>query len=167
MGIDDEIERRLASSAARFATIGPRLAAGGPWPLAERFDHAPEASWGPLETLAHLEEMLGYWMGEMDRVVAATAGASPEPFGRLATDAARLAVIEGDRALPIQELVTRVTAGIDAWRRRWPELDEAQRERRGLHPSLGVLTVREIATRFVADHVESHLDQLDASLEGR
>lgn len=158
----DEIEQRLAASAERFATLGTRLAAGGPWPLAERFDHAPEASWGPPETLAHLEEMLGYWLREAERVVEMATG--PEPFGRLATDAGRLAVIERDRTLPTHELATMVTAGIAGWRRRWAELDEAERGRTGLHPTLGELGVGDIATRFVVGHLEDHLDQLEASL---
>lgn len=158
----DEIDTRLSASAARFTTLGKRLAAGGPWTLAERFDHAPEASWGPPEILAHLEEMLGYWLGEAERLIDSAAG--PIPFGRLATDDGRLAVIERDRTLSIRELVARVTAGIERWRRRWVELDEAERERTGLHPTLGELHVRDIATRFVAGHLEDHLDQLDVAL---
>lgn len=161
----DEIETRLAASAVRFADLGPRLVTAGPWPLAARFDHAPEASWGPPETLAHLEEMLGFWLGQAERVARMADG--PEPFGRLATDRARLAVIERDRELPIDELVTAVTAGIERWRERWPSFSEAERERTGLHPTLGVLRVDEIATRFVAGHFDEHLDQLDASLADR
>lgn len=161
----DEIETRLASSALRFTDLGPRLVTAGPWPLAERFDHAPEASWGPPETLAHLEEMLGFWLGQAERVARMAAG--PEPFGRLATDAARLAVIEHDRSQPIDALVTAVTAGIEQWRERWPGFTAAERQRTGLHPTLGVLRVDDIATRFVAGHFDEHLDQLEASLADR
>ena len=158
----DTFDSRLAVASERLTALGERLRTGGPWPLAERFDHAPEAAWGPRETLAHLEEMLAYWLGEAERVVDMEAG--PEPFGRLATDSVRLAVIERDRTLPIRELVARVTVGIERWRGRWAQLDATERDRSGLHPTLGTLQVSDISTRFVAGHLEDHLDQLDAAL---
>jgi len=34
------------------------VTAGEPWPLAEDYGTGPEASWGPREVLAHVEEML-------------------------------------------------------------------------------------------------------------
>lgn len=160
----DTFDSRLAAASDRLIGLATRLETGGPWPLAERFDHAPEADWGPSETLAHLEEMLAFWLGEAERVVDMTAG--PAPFGRLATDTLRLAVIERDRTLPIRELLARVQNGIDRWRARWAELDEADRGRTGVHATLGDLQVSEIATRFVAHHLEEHLDQLQTALAG-
>lgn len=155
--MNDELDRRLAAAALRLADFRSVLGAG-PWALAERFDHAPEAAWGPREVLAHLDEMLHYWLGEAERIVDMTSG--PEPFGRTATNDVRLAIIERDRTLPVRVLVTRVGDGVERWRQRWAELDVADRARRGLHPTLGELTVGEVATRMVADHLESHLDQL-------
>ena len=54
----------IAIARARGDTIRAGVAAGGPWPLADRWDDAPETEWGPPETLAHVAEMLGYWDGE-------------------------------------------------------------------------------------------------------
>lgn len=158
----DAFETRLAAAADRLTALGERLTAGGPWPLAARFDHTPEASWGPREVLAHLEEMLAYWLSEAERVMDMTAG--PEPFGRVATDQVRLAVIERDRTLPVGELLARVKVGIEGWRRRWAGLEGADRDRTGLHPTLGELSVADIATRFVAGHLEDHLDQLQGTV---
>ena len=158
----NDLDRRLAAAGGRATGLGGRLAAGGPWPLAERFDHAPEAAWGPREVLAHLTEMLPYWLGEAERIVDMAAG--PEPFGRVATDDVRLAIIERDRSLPVRELLARVVNGIERWRRRWAELDALERDRTGLHPTLGELSVSDIAGRFVAAHLEDHLDQLEATL---
>ena len=159
---DAEFDVRLSAAATRFRNLGPALRSGGPWPLAERFDHAPEAEWGPREILAHLEEMLAYWFGEMERVVAMTDG--PQPFGRVATDNVRLAIIERDRTLPVEELMTRVENGIERWRRRWPDLVEPERDRTGIHQTLGELSVSDIASRFVSRHLEDHLRQLEATL---
>jgi hypothetical protein len=160
----DDFDARLAGAAERLASLRGTIEGGEPWPLAERFDHAPEAAWGPREVLAHLEEMLAFWLGEAERVVDMTAG--PEPFGRLATEDVRVAVIARDRTLPIRELMARITIDIDRWRRRWADLSDAERSRTGLHPTLGELDVSTIATRFVADHLDAHLDQLAATLGG-
>jgi hypothetical protein len=158
----DTFDRRLEAASDRLRGLATRLESGGPWPLAERFDHAPEAAWGPRETLAHLEEMLSFWLGEAERVIDMSDG--PAPFGRVATDGLRLAVIERDRTLPIRELVARVQNGITRWRTRWAELDDTDRGRTGVHATLGGLQVAEIGTRFVAHHLEEHLDQLEAAV---
>lgn len=159
----DDLDRRLAAAADRLASFAPTLR-DGTWPLAERFDHAPEAAWGPRELLAHLEEMLPYWLGEAERIIDMTAG--PEPFGRVVTNDVRLAIIERDRTLPVRELEARVTVGIERWRRRWAALDEVTRARPGLHPTLGEMTVGEVGSRFVAGHLDDHLDQLTVILAG-
>jgi hypothetical protein len=161
---DDEFDARLAAAQSRLATLGPALRAGEPWPLAERFDDSEEASWGPPEVLAHLEEMLAYWLGEIERIVDMRTG--PGPFGRIASDANRLGIIERDRSLPIRELEARVALGIDRWRGRWTELDAAIRDRTGLHPTRGEMTIAQVADRMVATHLEDHLDQLSAALAG-
>jgi len=162
---DDGFEARLAAAGDRLADLEKVLERRGPWPLAERFDHAPEASWGPRETLAHMEEMLAFWLGEAELILEAPDGSAT--FGRMATDDVRLAIIGRDRALPIRELVARVRNGMDRWRRRWAELDEPARQTRGTHVTLGELTVADLGTRFVAGHVEDHLDQLLTTLDGQ
>lgn len=161
---DDELDLGLEAARDRLGELGRTLRGGGPWPLAERFDHAPEAAWGPREILAHLAEMLPYWLGEAERLIDMTNG--PEPFGRDATNSVRLAIIERDRTLPMRELEARAAAGIERWQRRWPELDESARSRRGLHPALGEISVTDVANRFVARHLQDHLGQLAESVGG-
>lgn len=161
---NDELDLGLAAARDRLDELGRTLRDGGPWPLAERFDHAPEAAWGPREILAHLAEMLPYWLGEAERLIDMTGG--PEPFGRDATNDVRLAIIERDRTLPVRELEARVAAGIERWQRRWPGLDESARSRRGLHPALGEISVTDVANRFVARHLQDHLGQLAQSVGG-
>lgn len=162
---DDDIDARLADASDRLTGLTDPLLAGAPWPLAVAFDNSPEASWGPRETLAHLEEMLAYWLGEMERVLEAPREGAP--FGRVITDEVRLAIIERDRTLPLRELVARVQLGIDRWRRRWAELDDASRARTGTHPRLGEMAVRDLASRFAVVHLEDHLDQLEAAIGDR
>jgi hypothetical protein len=160
---DDELDARLAAAGYRLASLSATLQARGPWPLAARFDHAPEASWGPLETLAHLEEMLPFWLGEAERILDATD--PPATIGRVATDDFRIGLIARDRTLPVRELVARVQNGIDRWRGRWAELDDPSRNRSGSHVTQGPVTVTDVASRFAVGHLEDHLDQLAASLD--
>ena len=102
----DDLLLRLKPAADRLAATRPAVVSGAPWPLAGRFDDTPEAEWGPPEVLAHVAEMIPFWQGEIERILAGVASAAPEPipFGRVASDTLRLGVLERDRTLPPAEL---------------------------------------------------------------
>lgn len=153
---------RLTVAGAALAGLSDRVAAGEPWPLAADFGPGPEASWGPREVLAHVAEMLPFWLGEIERVLDGPA--EPVAFGRVATDPIRLGTIERDRTLPLRELFGRIDAGAERYRRRLPELGSTDAARHGLHPTLGVLTVTEILERFVVRHLEDHVVQIEEIL---
>jgi len=156
---------RLAASRAAFAAIAPRIAAGEPWPLAERFGTEPEASWGPREVLAHTAEMLPFWLGEYERVVEARRRPGDgQPFGRVAADTLRIGILERDRTLPLRELFDRIDAGIQRWEGRLAGADPAEDAWAGVHSRLGEMTAGELRDRFVTSHLEEHLEQLDGIL---
>ena len=156
---------RLAASRAAFAALAPRVRAGDPWPLAERFGVEPEASWGPREVLAHTAEMLPFWLGEYERVVeAGHAAGDGTPFGRVSADSLRIGVLERDRTLPLRELFDRIDAGIARWERRVAESDAREDAAAGLHPRLGEMPAGELRDRFVTTHLEEHLEQLEGIL---
>jgi hypothetical protein len=159
----DDLLIRQHAAAERFAATRPAIVQGAPWPLAERFDDAPEAEWGPPEVLAHVAEMIPFWQGEMERIVASVAGGAPEPipFGRVATDTVRLAVLERDRSLPPTELYDRIASSLERFERRWSALTSDERGRLGLHPSRGEMSVEAIAERFVVNHLADHAVQLE------
>lgn len=163
----------LASQVARLRTatdellaFAPTIAAREPWPLAELYGAEPEASWGPPELLAHVGEFLPYWMGEIERVLAARPDA-PAPFGRVATDSLRIGVIGRDRSLPLRELVARIRSESGRVAGRLDELTAAEAARTGTHPTRGVLTVREMLEPFLVGHMEGHVVQLREILAGR
>ncbi len=162
---DDDFDERLRTAGRRLDELQSRIDAGAPWPLADRFDHDPEASWGPMEILAHVAEMLPYWLGEVERILAGPA--EPIPFGRLGTDPVRIALIGRDRLLPTAELYTRIDSWLERWGHRLGSLTAAQRAKVGLHPSLGEMTVEAIAGRMVVRHLGEHVDQLESILDGR
>jgi hypothetical protein len=154
---------RLADTRAAYAALAARVAAGEPWPLAESFGTEPEASWGPREVLAHVAEMLPFWLGELERVVDGDGGA-PVPFGRVADDASRIGLIARDRSLPLRVLFARIDAGLGLWLERLPTLTETDAGRIGQHPRLGEMPVGRIAERFVIGHGEEHVVQLEEIL---
>ncbi|HEY7828622.1 MAG TPA: DinB family protein [Candidatus Limnocylindrales bacterium] len=153
---------RLTSAARIYEALGPAIDAGRPWPLRAVTGDGPEAEWGPPEILAHVTEMLPYWLGEIERVVAGSP--EPVPFGRVSTDQLRSLTIERDRTLPTRELLGRIDSGVARYSRRLPQLSAADWARRGLHARLGEMTVEAMLERFVVSHVEEHAAALQASL---
>jgi hypothetical protein len=156
-----ELER-LQTARTALTVLEPRILAGEPWPLAEAFGTEPEASWGPREVLAHLAEMLPFWLGELERVV--DGGAEPVPFGRIADDRNRVALIERDRTLPLRVLFARVDRGLHDWAERLPTLSAEERARLGRHPRLGEMETGGILEQFVIGHAEDHVAQIEALL---
>jgi DinB superfamily len=155
---------RIEAGRARLAALRPAVHAGAPWPLAERFDDAPEASWGPPEVLAHVDEMIGFWHGELARIVAARS-TEPVPFGRISTDTARLAAIERLRYLPLADLDASIDAKAAALVAACSAWSDGDLARVGLHPRLGEVTVGFGLQRFIYGHLEDHADQLERALE--
>lgn len=119
--------------------------------------------WVGREVLAHVDEMLLYWLGEIERVLAGRI--EPVPFGRESSDLVRILTVDRDRTLPVSELYTRLDNHLERVVRRLLELDERQVARRGLHKRRGEMTVREIGDVMLASHIEEHCEQLSAALE--
>ena len=161
----NEMERVTAARRG-YAELEPRVIAGGPWQLAEDYGNGPEASWGPGEILAHVAEMLPFWLGEMERVIDG-GGSDPVPFGRSADDPVRIGILGRDRSLPLRVLFARVDAGYDAWADRLSTLTDAERSRSGVHPRLGDMDASAIVERFVLGHGEEHIAQLTELLAAR
>jgi hypothetical protein len=136
--------------------------AGSPWPLSPTIGVEPEAHWGPPEVLAHVAEMLPFWTGEIERVLAGDP--EPVPFGRVASNPLRIAVVERDRTLPSRELFARITAGAERLADRLAELPPAAGKRRGIHETLGEMSVVALVERLVVGHLEEHVEQLKGVL---
>jgi hypothetical protein len=119
--------------------------------------------WVGREILAHIDEMLPYWLGEIERVMVGPV--EPVPFGREPTDLVRLLTIDRDRTLPVSELYGRLDNSLERVLRRLLELDERQVARRGLNKTRGELTVRQIVETMLAGHIEEHCSQMASALD--
>ena len=155
--------QRLAASKAAYRELEPRVSAREPWALADDFGTGPEASWGPREVVAHVAEMLPYWLGETERVLDGD-GKTPVPFGRIPDDPVRLALIERERTLPLRVLFARIDADIDGWISRLSSLSGAQLALVGTHPKRGDMIVADMPEVFVTGHLEDHVRQLETIL---
>lgn len=157
---------RLDAAIGSLLSLRSRVVAAAPWELAELYGTEDEARWAPPEVLAHVEEMLPFWLGEAERILEGSASA-PVPFGRVATDVVRIGIIGRDRTLPLRELFARVAADGARLSERLREFDAVDLAREGLHPRMGVMTVEDILDRFAISHVEDHVRQLEEILAAR
>jgi hypothetical protein len=120
--------------------------------------------WVARESLAHIDEMLPFWLGEVERILAAPL--EPVPYGRGPSDLIRLLTVDRDRSLPVSELYARLDFHLERVVRRLLELDDRQCARRGLHKTRGDLTIKQIVGENLAGHIEEHCIQMAASLDG-
>lgn len=168
MATMNELGGRLEQATADFGALGPAVAAGEPWPLTDVYGPGPESSWGPREVLAHVAEMLPFWLGEIERIVDAGVGpdgGEPPAFGRLEDDPIRVQVIGRDRAFPGRELLGRIDVEGRRVAARLREL-EPQAGLLGRHPTRGDLSITDLAERLIVAHAEGHVTQLRESVEG-
>ena len=156
----DDIADRLLRAHADVDASRADVEARAPWPASPNFGHEPESSWYPPELLAHVAEMLPYWMGQIERILEGYP--EPVPFGRVATDDERIAAIGRERTLPVGELFDRVADGAQAAAARLRDLSADELDRRGTHPTLGEMTVAAIAERMFIRHLGEHAEQLRA-----
>lgn len=145
----DAVEQRLAG-----------VASADPPPGLTEPDPGGDERWEARQVWGHVAEFVPYWMGEAERVIGA-ASPEPVPFGRIKTDAARLEAIERGRSQAATDLISRVSASIEQVRVFTAELEPREWAALGAHPTLGVMSVEDILERFIARHLEEHVDQLE------
>ena len=161
-----DLAQRLDRATDALVELGPAVAAGEPWALTDVYGPGPESSWGPREVLAHVAEMLPFWLGEIERIVDAGVGpdaGAPPAFGRLEDDPVRVQLIGRDRNFPGRELLGR----IEAEGRRVASRLRALEDEAGLvgrHPTRGDLSIADLAERLIVAHAEGHVTQLRESV---
>ena len=158
---------RIEAALAALADLRERTERAGPWPLAELYGTEAEAHWGPPELLAHLDEMLPFWLGQAELVMDGAGGGGEVPFGRIADDPIRIGVIGRDRQVPLRELFDRLASEGARVARRLRSMTAAEAAAVGIHPRLGPMTVEAQFERFVANHLEEHVEQLRTILAER
>ncbi len=119
--------------------------------------------WDQGQVWAHLAEFIPYWIVEAGVVLAAD---EPPAFGRTQSDPGRLGEIARRRDEPPATLMATVHEEAAALRDLIAGLEPGAWERRGIHPTLGSMTVTRLVEDFLVGHLEQHAKQLD-SLDSR
>jgi hypothetical protein len=147
----DAVEARLAAAAATEPPPGARTGA----------DPDSGERWDRGQVWAHLSEFIPYWIVQSGPVLRGQASGEPVPFGRTKGDPERVGAIERDRRAPVSMLWADTRADIVALRGFLRGMQPGQWEIRGLHPTLGAMTVDELVEMFLVGHLEQHADQLE------
>ena len=159
------------ASLARLKAVQHRLdehAAAGPPPGLTDPDPGGTERWEAGQVWAHIAEFPAYWLGQIQHILERKTAGVPEPipFGRTKADPGRIAAIERDRHDDPRALLGRARDDIASAVSRLGALPDDAWMARGLHPTRGEMTPREIVDRFIVAHLEEHADQLDLLREG-
>jgi 4-hydroxy-4-methyl-2-oxoglutarate aldolase len=123
-------------------------------------DTATGEQWDAGQVWAHLAEFGQYWLDELQLVLDAP-GDAPPAFGRVKSNAARVAAIAAGRHRTSAEQVVVMQDAIDRLRRMLQGMAPADWDRVGRHQTLGDLDVDAQLQHFHVGHYEEHADQLD------
>jgi hypothetical protein len=130
--------------------------------LPEAWTDTPDVAdgWRPRDVVGHLITGEKFdWMLRTRRILE---DGTSVPFDRFD----RFAMLERDAGIPLDELVEQFAALRDANLAALDELvTDADLDRRGLHPSLGEVTLRELLATW-AVHDLDHIGQVYAGLAG-
>jgi hypothetical protein len=148
-----DLAERLLAAAGR---IRANLGTWRPGTLTEA-DPGTGERWEAGQVLAHVAEMLPYWVRQAETVANGTGDV---PFGRVKTDPDRVEAIERDRRDDLLVLLGRMDQGVAGVLALLDRLDAAALARTGTHQTLGRMTVAEIVEEFLVRHLEEHADQL-------
>ena len=152
-------ERRsfsLQDASAILALTPPTLNA---WlrnlPTEWQVAHEGGDTWSPFDIVGHLiQGEKTDWMSRLDRILEHGEARAFDPFDRFAQFS-----VSKDRTLPelLDEFAERRTANLQKLAAL--NLQERDLDRRGLHPSLGTVTLRQLLATWVA-HDLDHIMQI-------
>jgi len=120
--------------------------------------------WDANQVWAHLAEIGGYWLAELESVIDA-GSIEPVPFGRVKTDAVRIRAIEEGRRRPVEANLLAARRQLHALRAYLAGLSAADWRRVGRHSTLGDMDLARQLQEFHVGHVEQHIAQLDGLAE--
>jgi hypothetical protein len=128
-------------------------------------DHGTGEQWQWGQVWAHLAEFIPYWMEQARQVIASYTG-EPVPFGRVKSNPERIAAIERDRGVAVDQLWRRLQGHVAELRTFLGELPDEAWPARGVHRTLGVMPLAHIVEEFLVGHLEQHADQLRGLARG-
>jgi uncharacterized damage-inducible protein DinB len=151
------------TQARRLESVAEQLTAAlGKPEVARRLRVAPsENEWSAMQILAHMVEMIPYWLHHCEALIAASA---PPTFGRSLDALERLAGVAraatGNAEELLRQLNDEVKTAAEVIRKMSPD----DRRKAGNHVRLGTITVADAIEQFIVGHAEEHCSQIQAAL---
>jgi uncharacterized damage-inducible protein DinB len=131
--------------------------------VASRLRTSPgENEWSAMQTLGHMTEMIPYWLNHCRVLIAATK--ELPTFGRAPGSPERLAGVAHGAAARPDELLAQLQKEVQAAASTIRKLSRVERDKRGIHPGRGEMTVADVLESFIVSHAEEHLSQVQAAL---
>lgn len=121
-----------------------------------------ENEWSAMQALGHVVEMIPYWLRHCQTLMAASG--EPPRFGRTLDSPERLAGVERGAAGDVDELLSALSAEVQTAANAIRGMSTAERNRNGIHPRHGEMTVAEVVETYIVAHAEEHLAQIQAAL---
>lgn len=119
-----------------------------------------ENEWSIMQSLAHIQEFLPYWAGEVEKLVAHPG----QNFGRTMQNEGRLEALRvhgHDTLIQLRAALPGSYARLDEMLDR---LQESDLGLTGWHTRYGERTLEWFINEFITEHLRSHLVQLRACL---
>ena len=122
---------------------------------------APEV-WSILDNLAHIEEFIPFWVGEIHAMLARP----PQPWGRDQSHAGRLAAVRDTSGRDLLDLLASIHAAAADAARFLRSLDEAQLDIEAVsrNPRWALKPVGFVVDILLVKHLADHRDQIQRNL---
>ena len=131
--------------------------------LTQRLRSAPSTQdWSAMQVIAHLAEMIPYWLHACDTLMAAI---QPPNFGRSLEAPERLAGVEHGAAQTPDALLSSLKREVLAAAQIIRRMSADQRSQKGIHIRNGEMTVADIVEILIVAHAETHLAQVQLALQ--
>jgi hypothetical protein len=148
---------RLSAGEETLRSVAPHLEK-----MLTRADPATGERWTGAQVLAHVVELLPYWLGEAERM---REHADVDPVGRTKKDVKRLDAVAAGRDRAVDDVLGDAFAALDEARATLRTLTPADLECTARHIVRGPMTVGELVETFVVEHLEEHVSQVLQALE--
>jgi predicted enzyme related to lactoylglutathione lyase len=123
---------------------------------------AGEDEWSVMQVLGHLVEMIPYWLGHCQVLIAA---GEMLVFGRGPDAPERQAGVERGVTGEPERLLKLLEEEVQTAARAIRDMSTTERNQKGLNIRQGEMTVADIVERFIVAHAEDHLAQIQTTLQ--
>ncbi len=125
------------------------------------YEAPAENEWTIMQNLAHVVELMPYWAGEIEKLLAAPG----EKFGRTQQDERRLRAISEHETDSLEDIKGALPGSYARLEEVLGKLKDSYLELTGRHVRFGEKSLEWIINEFVTGHLSGHVKQIKGCLE--